>query len=223
MVVTYCTAKQVVTRLQLMKPDKSARLVLNETSFPSVAEVEEWINEWEGEIDDFTKHAWRTTSVVNETHAFRGYRRHNAYSLRSIYPIKLKFGSIVALSSPTDKLEIFDGNVWNDILATGVQGDGYGEGDFSVDLKQGRIYLSQYPTRGPNTIRVTYRYGEASTVPGSIRKACILLTCLNFLQSDDYIYLFPDNPNKIQLDTKAEAFEKMAYRALRNHQKLVVK
>ena len=216
MTVTYCTADQVISRLGFINQSDGTRFTDSSSTLPSTAELEEFINDAEDEIDRITNHAFRVITVTDEPHDF-----HHSYAVshwRRSAIARLHHRNITTLASGSgDKLEIFDGSTFIDLLATGTEGTGFGENDFWVDKENGTIYIfSQFPIRGPGTIRVTYRYGDSS-VPKDIRKACTLLAAIPVLQNDLYVRVFPANTDRFSLQSRAESYQKQVEKILARH------
>lgn len=225
MTTTYCQAADVAAALQLMESDGSSRLTFDGDSKPMLSEIDDWILEVEDWIDDYTLDSWRSISAEPETH--RAERRSNVigYGWPRSNIVYLRHNNITAMdNAQSDKLEVTISNDWVDILdpANGYeQGAVYGEGHFFVDTQKGRIYIYGVSVKvGPATIKVTYRYGYA-TVIRPIKRAAILLVSMRFLSGDDYINLFPDNPNNIALQSKHDNFEKEAYKLLDRYRRVI--
>ena len=225
MTTTYCQATDVAAKLQLVDENEqgqTVRKIFDENTSPTIEEVEQWINEIEDWIDDYCYHSWRNKQVTE-------YKDNMGltYPRGALIPaiiVDCRHRNIKDLDSAQgDKLEVFDGNDWDDLLTspTITKGLGYGDGSYWVDTQEGEVYVfAKYGVYGPNTIRITYRYGE-TTVPESIKNACALLTAINLLQSDDYIVQFPGNPERVSLDAKATNFENRAYKILNRYREHV--
>ena len=115
MTVTYTTAAKVASLLRLINMSSQVRQTLDATTDPTSTEVENFINEAEDFIDKETNHAWRPVTVTNEYHdvdaAFSGL-------YRSELPVKLNHRSIRTMTSGTDKIEIWSGTNWIDLVLT---------------------------------------------------------------------------------------------------------
>jgi hypothetical protein len=190
----------------------------NVTTFPRLSTVEDWIEDTEDEINDHCRDAWKSVVVTEEPHRHEGWQKPYGGGYAGFIYVKLKYSNIFTLASGSgDKLEINNGSSYEDLLVTGTAGAVYGDGDFFVDTKKGIIYIhGRAPVPGPTAVKVTYRYGNQS-VPRTVKRACILLAAKYFLSGDDYISLFPDNPNAIALESKAQEFNKRAFRMLRRY------
>jgi hypothetical protein len=188
MTTTYTTPERVVAMLRLIDKN-SIRLQLSETSEPARSEVEAWINEAEDYIDEQTHHAWRSTTVTNEMHDH--HMRWDGFGHLE-YAVTLQNRSVIAFTSGTDKIELWNGSAWKDLV---LSSNGFTEArdkDYWVDYTDGIIYLvSQRPLLGRDTVRVTYRYGE-TVVPGDIKRAAEMLAGLQYLESDFYRLGLPD-------------------------------
>lgn len=213
-VTYYITADDVASFLMLRTDDGTGdtqRLTFSSTSDPTQAEVEAIINEVEDYVDSYTKTAWRERTVVNETHDFPLPRYRSPLSvLRSAvflrhYPVR-QFSSVSG-----DKLEVWNGKSWDDLLVTGTEGQGPTDGDFHVDYDRGIIYfrgfLHYYAER---SIRVTYRYGF-STVPSDIKLACKMLVAARLVENFGYTLVIPSaDIQPRDLEGRVERWEKQA-------------
>ena len=190
MAVTYCTAAQVASFLNISTPDGS--------SDPTLTEVEGMINENEDYIDMVTGHAWRSVTVTDEIHSMENY----AFNISDGVSISLHHRKITAFQSGTDKIEIWDGSQDLDYVANKNEGR---DKDFWVDLTNGRVFIKTFPRSLPRFFgaKITYRYGESS-VPGDIQKACKLLTAKDLVENDDKSLLLPEGSSNVPLLSKAE-------------------
>jgi len=188
MTTTYTTPERVVAMLRLI--DKSGiRLQLSETSEPARSEVEVWINEAEDYIDEHTHHAWRPTVVTNETHDY--HMRWDGFGDIE-HAVTLRNRAVLTFSHTTDKIELWNGSAWKDILDPANGCTEARDKDYWVDYQLGIIYLvAQRPLMGRGMVRVTYRYGEP-VVPGDIKRAAELFAGIQYLQSDFYRRGLPD-------------------------------
>lgn len=205
MAVVYCTSANIFSFLQLAAnsdPTFSGKTDFDANTKPTQTEVEEWINESEDEIDRSTMHAWRSVTVTKEQHHIKA----PSYQLGDGSTIKLLHRNIKTLTSGTDLLEIWDGSNYVDYVANKTEGRNK---DYWVNEQDGMIFVKTYPAYLPRTFgaRVTYRYGE-TTVPGDIKRACILLTAIHMLQSEDRSVLLPEGTSNISYNKKIEDWEK---------------
>ncbi len=218
MAVTYTTALRVASLLRLIDPNTQVRLALSENSDPTLLEVEALINEAEDYIDEQTHHAWRAVTVTNEYHDLEAlYSGMYRYEL----PVKLNHRSIRALTSGTDKIEIWDGSTWKDLVLTA---NGYVEGranDYWVDYPHGIVYFcNTKPQWANHGVRMTYRYGE-SAVTKSIEEACTKLAAMNVLETEDYKIILPEGgTDRYGIMSKVESWKKDVQRILSNLQEI---
>ena len=176
--IAYTTAANIAGLLNLRSG--ASRLSFDGTTFPTLTEVNTFIDEADEYIDRHTNNSWKSTNVVsNEQHNYDG--RLNKYGA---FIITLHKGPIQDLSSASgDKLEIYRNNAWEDILTTKTKGAAPYEDDFFVDTEFGHIYLhTTFPNYGRNQIRVTYRYGNSS-VPKDIQEASTKLAAIKVLSA----------------------------------------
>jgi len=152
---------------------------------PTRAEVNGIINQAEKYIDDETRHAWRVTTITNEYHDLKA-----RYWTFTGLGTKLLHRSIQAFETGEgDKIEVWMGGNWLDYVAGKTEGRA---NDYWVDYTNGIVYLrTWYIRHHQSSLRVTYRYGEAS-VPDSIKRACIYLACADILDSEPFVAKGPE-------------------------------
>lgn len=195
MSVVYCEAQDVVNFLRV-KDDDGQRLIIDDSNEEiTKTEIEALILEAEDYIDDQTHHAWRSTSVASEMHNFpyirwgyHGYR----YPLTAVLekPIFLNHRKIRGpFVSGTDKIEVWESSAYVDYVATKSEGRA---NDWWCDYEQGILYfVSSFPNRYLNAVKMTYRYGHETTVPRDIKKACIMLVATDILSTEGFSVLLP--------------------------------
>lgn len=179
MAVEYCEASDVQQVMGL-------RYQFSDSTYPTLTDIDELIEDAQDEIDQICMHSWRETTVTNEYHDFPA---RNAMTLRSSYAygagvaIQLGNRAIRTLSSGSgDKLEIWTGDSYEDYLVTKTEGRNE---DFWLDYEQGILYLKQrYKWSQEKAIRITYRFGESS-VPRDIKKATALRVAMEIIAGDD--------------------------------------
>ncbi|WP_457556323.1 hypothetical protein [Candidatus Pyrohabitans sp.] len=226
MATTYTTPEKVASLLQIDKFPTGTG-VSGRNSYPNTEEVERFINWAEDEIDRRTNHAWREVQVT-ETHDAEILREPSFPSpmyYRMTRPyftwtciVHLQHRNIRQLSSANgDKLEIWDGSQWKDLLTTGTEAR---DGDFWVDYTNGTIYLKELPAHRRASVRVTYRYGETS-VPKDIEEAATLLAAIFLLESEDYTMLLPEGTDKYPLQAKAEVWKKRVEQILESRREIL--
>lgn len=218
MAVTYTTAAKVSSLMRLIDPTDQSRLTFDTDTDPTLAEVEAAINRAEDRIDKETNHAWRAVTVTDEYYDLlcdfgRFYKRQ--------YAIHLKHRKINELVSGTDKIEIWDGSAWVDLV---LDANGYTEGrggDYWVDYNQGIIYLvNKRPWVLENGIRVSYRYGEAS-VPGDIETACTKLAAIEIAETNDYVVTLPDGVSEYGISSKVDKWQSDVDKILDKRRELI--
>lgn len=229
MVATYCTPQQVVQWLQLMTRDKEGRLVPDEFEFPSKAELTDWIEESESEIEDFTRQSWKVLTLeepryYNNNGIIRIPRVGYYGAIRGIY-VKLKHNRILTLDNQDpnfDSFECWNGQTWTDMLVDWEKGDAIGHKDWFLQEKSGELWITNnIPLLGRDTIRLKYRHGESdkTKIPKSIRRACILWTASILLESDTYVTKFLNAQNEFSLPEKSKAYQRRAERILKKRRR----
>lgn len=180
MVVTYCTAAQIVSFLKLTDTQGNS-IVPDSTTDPTLAELEDLINEGEQEIETRTQHSWREARITNEPHDII-----NVYEWGRGIPVHLFHRNVRALNTGSgDKLEIWTGDNYDDITPDGSD-------RFNLHEEMGILYLRGFVFSifRDNRIRITYRYGgeqgdksATPVVPTDIRDCCRKLVSIKLLES----------------------------------------
>lgn len=205
---TYCTSSQVAAFLQVPK--------FNATTSPTKEEVDEMIIESEDDINRQTLNSWKSKTITKEYHTIKP--AIHRYEGTQIF---IDNRNITALSTGDgDKLEVFNGSEWEDYLVSRTEGR---TNDYWINLIDGIIWLKTYPRilRRTNDVRLTYRFKEPS-VPGDIKRACIRLTAISIIESDDKSILFPEGSSNIPLTTKSEKWQERADKIIQNNRELKV-
>ena len=205
MAAIYATVAQVIAQLGVVDKDGN-RPTLDGDSIPTSTEITEIIEDAENDIEEFCNAAWREVTVTDEYH-----------STPTIHHRRFRFGiQIQVRHQPLrsfTKIEVWDGDVWNDIVATGTLGDGPGDGTYFINLKEGILYLhSDYPTAYyENNIRLNYTWGKAD-FPKAIRRATIFLAAAYVIISGyDWVNDLIGSAETSDYQTKAEYWEKKAW------------
>lgn len=180
------------------------------TTNPSKAEVEDFINEAEDEVDDFTRRAWRTKTVTEEIYDIPDVPYHYYTGI----PIHLRREHVLDFdTNEGDKIELWTGTQWEDWVATKTSGRG---NDYWLDNEKGVLYLH---TRAifyrERALRITYRYGE-TTVPKTIRAATAKLAASIILLNDDRSTVINEtgNPQNAPYEARIRMLRGQAFRAL---------
>lgn len=202
----YCSTANIFSFLQLgsnSDPSFTGKTDFDLTTNPSKTEVQDWIEESQDEIDSETMYAWRSTTVTENHHI-----RPPTYQRRDGSIVKLLHRNIRTLTAGTDKLEIWNGSTYVDYLTDKVEGR---TKDYWVNEENGWVFVKIYPGYFQRTFgaKVTYRYGE-TVVPKDIQRACVMLTAVQALQSDDRTVLLPEGTSNISYNKKIEDWEKRA-------------
>ena len=207
--VTYCTSNDVANFLSVP--------IFGTTTTPTKTQVESLIEANEDYIDSETMHSWRETTISNETH----HLEYPEYQLRDGASVFLEHRKVKTFSSSDgDKLEVWNGESWEDFLTEKEEGRNK---DFWVDYDMGIVFIKTFPRTVPRNfaVRVTYRFGETS-VPKQIKKCCILLTALDILQSEDRSILLPEGTSNLSYQEKANRWEKQAMQIIASNKELKV-
>ena len=175
------------------------------TSTPSKDEVEDWIEESQDEIDDFCKRSWQAKRWTNYV-AWRPNYPMCLSDIHEFFKIKLPFPNpVTPLSSAAgDSLKVWTGGSEVEFV------DVYTEsrtGDFWLDKRGWLLINKQRPWPSEHAIYISYRYGDTTAVPKSIRRACIMMTVNKFLDSNMY--------NNQGLEEAGETSERWPYSNMR--------
>ncbi|KKM76972.1 hypothetical protein LCGC14_1374810 [marine sediment metagenome] len=201
----YCTSADVFVFLQLGASSDvnfTGKTDFDTTTNPAKTTVDRWIDESADLIDQETMHAWRTVKVTKEQH----HLEIPHYQLRDGSEIKLLHRNIKTLTAGTDLLEVWDGTQYLDYLANKTEGR---NNDYWANEQSGFIFVKTYPAYLPRTfgVRVTYRFGD-STIPGDIKRACVMMTAIQFLQGEDRSVLLPEGTSNIPYQSKEDKWQK---------------
>jgi len=213
MTVTYCTHTDLEGFLRLGD-------TFDETSTPTLAQVEDIINGVEDYIDRKTVNAWRATTITNEMYHYPFWKFGWWSRKRFGVMIKLRHRNIVnPLVSGTDKMEIWTGSSYDDLVANYTEGRA---DDWWMDYQRGALYfISKYPYYSDNAIRATYRYGETS-VPKDIKKAAIFLAAIELVTTEHYSSILPDGTDHVPYMQAVDKWEERADKILALHEELIV-
>ena len=118
-----------------------------------------------------------------------------------------------------DKLEVYTGGSdFEDYLVTRNEGR---DKDYWVNEQEGILWLRTYPRifRRSFDVRLTYRFKEP-TLKKDIEKACIRLTAIAIVESDDKSILFPEGSSNIPLMDKRTIWQREANKIIQNNREL---
>lgn len=204
--------------MRLINQATQERLVFSTDTDPTLAEVENIINRMEDHIDRETGHAWRAVQVLDEYYDIP-YNCYNFYQRQ--FAIHLKHRKINTLVSGTDKIEIWNGNEWDDLV---LDSNGYTEGrgdDYWLDYNMGVLYLvGMRPWILEKGIMMSYRYGDSS-VPGDIEEACTKLVAIDIAENDDFVVQLPEGVDKYSIMSKVSSWKKDVERILYNRREII--
>ena len=192
----------------------------SDSTKPTKVAVDAAIDRTESIINEATKHAWHKVSVTNEYHDYLipSYAHRRPFGwVRGRQPdrgVYLSHRAIRSFVSGTNKIEIWDGDEWKDLILTA---NGFEEGrdkDYWLDYEGGVIYfINETPAIGKKNVRVTYDYGE-STVDGDIKEICILLTAITLLSSEDRSVFVVEGMDNLGLSSKVTSWKEQADKLL---------
>ena len=177
---------------------------------PSLAEVDEIIDDNEDYIDGQTKHGWRVKTETNE------YRDVWAmFRTLTGVGLFLKHRSIISFT----KIEVWNGQSWVDWVA-GSQIEGR-QNDYWADYTDGILYLRiWFIPYHELSARITYTYGE-TTVPGDIKKCATFLSAADVLDGENFVAKHPAGDlDNISVSTKQSRFRRIAKDIIDTHREL---
>ena len=202
--VIYCTAANVAAFMQLP--------AFSGSTTPTKEQVEDWIVEAEDEINSQTMNSWKSKSITNEYHTIKPPVIR--YEGTQIF---IENRNITTLVTPTDKLEVWNGSDWEDYLITRTEGR---TNDYWINEVDGILWLRTYPRilRRTFDVRLTYRFSD--TLNSEITKACIRLTAVAVIQSDDKSILIPEGSQNIPLFEKTKIWQAEADKIIQNNREI---
>ena len=155
---------------------------------PTRADVIKHIEGASVRIERKTQQAWRANTVTHETHDHKGL-----YYWLSGHPIDLLKREVRPLDpAKGDKLEVYEGNDWNDWLQSDTFESGR-DGDYWVDGPLGLLWVYERAILRPHPkFRITYRYGY-DMVPHDIREAVAKRAAADIITGDFYGTVVPGN------------------------------
>ena len=206
--VDYCTSDQVAAFLQVT--------AFTTSTTPKKAEVEEEIVRSEDEINRATMNSWKSKTITKEYHTIK--RAVHRYEGTQIFMENRNITTLVTGSG--DKLEVWNGSEWEDYLVTRTEGR---DNDYWVNEQDGILWIRTYPRylRRTFDVRLTYRFTEP-TITKDIEKACIRLTAIALIGSDDKSLLFPEGSSNVPLSDKISNWQAEADKIIQNNRELKV-
>jgi len=211
MAANYTSVARVVSLLGWID-ENGNRPTLDGNTIPTATEVTEMIEDAENEIERYCYTAWREITVTDELHS-----SPVIYSHRPRYGIYIQLNNRfirTCNSALGDKIEVWQGTDYVDLLVDGTQGNGPDDGDFYIDYRKGILWLyTNFPDfYRENTVKVTYRYGQ-TTVPNAIRRAATLLACAYCIEAGfDWTYTMVDQVTSLSNSEKSMKWEERAFK-----------
>lgn len=171
MVTTYCTVDDVANVLGHVNGYFDAN------STPTSTTITNFIERAESRIESRTGHAWREVqSKIEYIEPSSIYRYGTGIKLNLIHR------SVRDFVSGTDKIEVWNGNEWEDWIQTRTEGRNK---DYWIDYTNGVVYLVSLRTIYPDGVRISYKYGE-TIVSHGIEEAAALMAAIMVLSSPEY-------------------------------------
>ena len=168
----YCTYEDVNNFLNLNTPISDLSKIKRSVVNSLIEQNEDYINSQTG-------NSWKTQTVTDERHEV-----NTLYARTTGAPIYLNHRNI---TNPLTKLYYWNGEEYENWLTD--ETEDRDSGAYWVDYNKGIIYINRYLNR-PVNLLVSYTWGESS-VPKDIKKACIMLTAIDILESEDYASMLP--------------------------------
>lgn len=212
MTTTYCQTADVSAFLQ------RAAFTDSPATTPTATQVGSIINAMEDHIDRYTNSAWRAKVVSLEYHDYKSPRLYGrplpsytywAWDVRDYRWCPFRYRPVIQFSaSAGDKIEVWRGGNYVDLVSTAAEGRDH---DWWVDYDKGMLYfVTQWPLRERNGVRLTYRYGNATTVPNDIRHACVLLTAWQLASGATGSFLLPEGGSEPGYMERGRAWKEQA-------------
>lgn len=194
----YTSVRKVESLLQMATGSDSTN--------PSVQEIVQIINRKEDEIDNATGQAWRvrfsgTESGQDTTQRYEFKDMQGFYEYNTGIPIYLDYRKVRDLDADEgDALEFWNGNAWEDWLATKTEGRG---NDWWADYKMGVIYVRGYVYSRKNmAFRIKYRYGD-TFVNRDIEDIATKMAAIDLLAGmDPRAFMVQEGPSPVMSHSK---------------------
>jgi len=206
----YCEPKDVARYFRTLEDSDGFSFDTN----PTEEHVKDFIIENSMRIDREIGHAFRERQVKEEYHDLDGLYYYWAGT-----PIHLQKREIREPldSSKGDKIEVFDGNEWEEWVSNSSYEEGRGNnGDYWVNTTDGILYIyrrSMFFERYQG-IRVSYRFG-ADKIPRDIQQATAKLTAADLIRTDLFGDLLPaGSQNSVNPNEAAKQLEEAAMQSL---------
>lgn len=160
----------------------------SDSTTPTHSEVVKHIEGASVRLERKTQQAWRANTVTNETKDHKGL-----YYWLSGHPIDLIKKNVRPIDSTKgDKIEVWNGNDWEDWAANDSYVEGR-DGDYWVDGPNGLLWVYERAILRPHPkFRITYRYGY-DMVPADIREAVAKRAAADIITGDFYGTIVPGN------------------------------
>jgi hypothetical protein len=212
----YCTADDVGRILGV------GRNYFTTTTSPTLDDVNMIINMEEDEIDRETQNSWRIRAANDgrwEYHTLGRIGLRGSWFVWLGYPVFLKYRKIPSFSAAAgDAIEVFNGNAWEDWIATKIEGIGQ---DYWVDYDAGIIFfrgLWVYMGLKEYVLRIKYRYGSETNVPRDISLACAYLAAAQLISTSDRLMLLPEGGTQtVSASKKYDDYRERAIKILEQH------
>lgn len=206
----YCEPKHVARYFRTLEDSDGFSFETN----PNEQQVKDIILENSARIDRETGHSWRERKVREEYHDLDG-----VYYYWAGTPIPLMKREIRTPmdASKGDKIEVFDGNEWEEWVSDNTYDEGRGNnGDYWVNTTDGILYLYRrtWFFERYQSLRISYRYG-AETVPRDIQQATAKLTAADLIRTDLFGDLLPaGTQDSVNPNDAAKQLEEAAMKSL---------
>lgn len=205
----YCEPSDVARYFRTLEGDG-----FDDTTNPTAQDVEDFIIENSARIDREIGHAFRERKVEEEYHDLEGLYYYWAGT-----PIFLQKREVREPfdASKGDKIEVFDGNEWEEWVGSDTYTEGRGNnGDYWLQATEGTLHIYRRSMwfekyRG---LRISYRYG-AKKVPKDVQMACAKLTAADLFRTDLFGDLLPaGSQNSVNPNEAASQLEEAAMKSL---------
>lgn len=206
----YCDPKHVARYFRTLEETDGFSFDTN----PTREDVKDIIIENSARVDRETGHSWRERQVKEEYHDLDG-----VYYFWAGTPIHLQKREIKTPldDSKGDKIEVFDGNEWEEWVSDSSYTEGRGNnGDYWVNATDGVLYLYRrtWFFERYKSLRISYRYG-ADKIPRDIQQATAKLTAADLIRTDLFGDLLPaGSQDSVNPNDAAKQLEEAAMKTL---------
>lgn len=172
------------------------------------AVIDKWITRMEDRVDRAIGNSYKKQTASEE------YQNYYAVENRADtgVPVYLDHDNLFDFDSTKgDKIEVWDGAAYTQLQTTGTEGRGE---DYWFDLKKGVLFLRLGSRTKILGVRVTYRYGNYSVIPGDIQDATALLVAARVATLDGTAAVLQSEGRDVPPEERINLWQREANRTL---------